>query len=344
MTLTEAASFTKKAVVFGVILLIFLIVAVLGVQAYLTAQKAKIKPPEEKPTLDYGLLPKANLAPTLVDSSTYNYTLNTQNGTLEQSDTPFPKLIKVYFIPKLGTTLLARDKATQLAKQLKFSQGPDIVTQTSYKFTDETGGVMTFDLDSNNFKFTRVEASPSADVVFDETLPDEATIVKDFQNFLNSAGLFKDQLADGLAKVEYEGSKPEDSKYAQISYWQTDIDALPIVTSNFTHGLIRSTISKAADEEQKYLTLDYNYWEVDTKNFATYPLKDVKSAYEELQAGKSSVVIQPDSPQVSIAKIYLAYLLSKEYSKYLQPVYVFAGENNAFTALVSAIPEENLEK
>ncbi len=64
MTLTDAASFTKKAFVFVIIFVILFTISVIAVQAYLKAQKAKILIPEPKPDLGYGALPYPNLAKT----------------------------------------------------------------------------------------------------------------------------------------------------------------------------------------------------------------------------------------------------------------------------------------
>lgn len=339
MTLTETAAFTKKAFVFLFVFFIILIISVFSVRAYLANQKAKIKPPEEKADLKYGPLPKPNLEKSLGDSSSYNYTLNTEDGKLPAQ---FPKLIKIYFIPKLGTTLLAGDRAKSLAKEFKFDQGPNILSPTKYQFTDSQNGEITIDLDTSNFKYSR-EASLSAEET-QEVIADQPSMSIQFRDFLKRKGLLKDQLTEGRTKIEYESANQNTSNTAEISLWQNDIDQIPVVTSNYKDGLIRAIVNKSMYEDNRYELLDYNYWEVDTTNFATYPVKDINLAYEEMKKGQSSVVIEPVSPNISLVNIYLAYLLSKEYTPYLQPVYVFKGENQSFAALVSAIPEEHLEK
>lgn len=339
MTLTEAASFTKKAFVFIFIFFIILIISVFGVRAYLAAEKAKVKPPEEKADLNYGVLPKPNLEKSLGDSSSYNYTLNTEDGKLP---TQFPKLIKVYFIPKLGTTLLAGDRAKSLAREFKFEQGPNIISPTKYQFTDGIGGEITIDLDTSNFKYSR-EASLSAEET-SEVIADQPTISLQFRDFLKRHGLLKEQLTEGGTNIEYETGDQSTSNTAVVTLWQNNIDELPIITSNFKEGLVRTIINKSINEDSRYDLLDYNYWEIDTTNFATYPLKDIQVAFDEMKKGESSVVIEPTSPNISIVKAYLGYLLSKQYTPYLQPVYVFEGENKSFAALVPAITQENLEK
>src|SRR3989344_3644186 len=331
MTLTETAAFTKKAFVFIFVFFIILIISVFSVRAYLASEKAKIKPAEEKADLKYGLLPKPSLEKSLADSSGYNYTLNTEDGKLP---TEFPKLINIYFIPKLGTTLLAGDRAKLLAKNFKFDQGPNILSPTKYQFTDSGNGEITIDLDTSNFKYTR-EASLSAEET-PNLIADQPTMSQQFRDFLKRTDLLKTQLTSGRVYIEYETGSQNTSNTAVITLWQNDVDKLPIVTSNFKEGLIRTIANKSINEDNRYEFFDYNYWDIDSTNFATYPVKDINLAFEELKKGQSSVVIEPVSPNISIVKVYLAYLLSKKYTPYLQPVYVFEGENQSFAAIVSA--------
>lgn len=336
MTLTDAASFTKKAFVIIIVLFIIFTIAVISVQAYLKAQKEAVIPPEEKPDLKYGLLDKPNLEETLTDSSIYNFTLNTSDGKLPSN---FPKMIKVYFIPKLGTTLLASEKAKELAKSFNFTKGPNILSPTKYQFTNDSNGQITIDLDSSNFSFNR-EASAEAEM--DQTLPDKSALADELKQYLKSKDLYPEELQGGKSEVIYNQDNIDTSTSAKIYLWQQDIDELPVITSLYTKGLISATLTKAKEEDQRYLSLHYTIWNIDKTNFATYPLKDINQAFEDLKKGQSSVVIEPNNPQVSIIDIKLAYLLSENYSKYLQPVYLFLGENDAFAAIVSAIPKENL--
>ena len=87
--------------------------------------------------------------------------------------------------------------------------------------------------------------------------------------------------------------------------------------------------------------MNYTYYDVDLKTFGTYPIKTVSDAFKDLKVGKNTVLIKtPTSGQVSLRSIYLAYYQSENYTPYLQPVYVFEGEN--FAAYVVAIPNDYL--
>lgn len=338
MTLTETAIFTKKALVF-IVLFLFLIFASWGGYSYWYnfIYLPGIPPEIELPNNKFGILPKPNLPVSKVPSETLNYTLDTETGKLPAA----PNLYKVYSIAQLATDLLALDRAKDLAVSLGFSKEPEMLTATEYRFLSEKGGALTINLDTGNFRFQRPIATESASLIQNrESFQNPNTVSLQFKNYLIQKNLLKDQLKDGKTKVEYNTS--QDKNVAEISLWEQDIDKTPIVTDTFNNGLIRSTVVNSGEEVRKYAALEYTYWPIDLNNFATYPIKNPDQAFKELQSGEGIVIVASKTRNVSITKVYLAYLLTQDYVPYLQPVYVFEGPD--FTAYIPAITSDLLEK
>ncbi|HWY78901.1 MAG TPA: hypothetical protein VNW29_00930 [Candidatus Sulfotelmatobacter sp.] len=78
---------------------------------------------------------------------------------------------------------------------------------------------------------------------------------------------------------------------------------------------------------------------------ATYPIKTVQQAFDELKNGKAYIAAYNGSGsgnQVFITKVYLAYYLGVTQQSYLMPVIVFEGQNGFF-AYVSAITSDALQ-
>lgn len=354
MTLTEAARLTKFTMVFGTIFMIVALSSWVGYKAYDNYQKAHRPPPEIKPTVEWGALPKPKIPSSDVSSSNFAYSLSTPTGDLEPDK--FPKIFNVYYIVDLEATLLASERAKEMADKLGFPKGPQILTESKYKYTSDMGE-LTYQLDTANFKFERT-ATDSGDLARkDEVIADEGKIVQEFKGYLRSNDLDKDLIKDGKASVEYDKGSQAESERAYLTLFQTgiakpkknpedkneEVELVPIVSPDFKHGLINAVISKYQDIKQRYLALDYVYWPIDLEKPSTYPIKGVKQAYEELQQGKGFVIIEPTrSTEVSISKVYLAYYLPKEYTPYLQPVYVFEGENQNFVGYVPAVTDEYL--
>lgn len=346
MTLTETAQFTKKAIIVVGIALVVIFSLWAGIAYYLSNRPVEVY--VELPTKDFGLLPKPALPKSKLTASSLSYQLDTETGSLP---TNFPALMKVYFIPKLGTTFLAPDKAKRLASSFSFKNGPEILSPTIHRFNDQKGGEFLFDLDSGNFRFKRPIATQSAD--FDDReesqLETESNLIAAFKRYLSERGSMPDQLAGGSAKVFYNKPKQIESTEATITLWQQDIKegteenpiTFPIVSQEFNQGLVKGSITRYQSLENKFLSIDYIFWPVDLTRFETYPIKTVEQAFEQLKNGEGTVVLPYTKSTAAIEKIYLAYLLPKEYTPYLQPVYVFEGPQ--FAAYVPAITPDNFE-
>ena len=92
----------------------------------------------------------------------------------------------------------------------------------------------------------------------------------------------------------------------------------------------------AKRNDKRVIQAEYTYWPLDTRSFAAYHLKTSEQAYQELQNGKAYFAQFPQNQtQITITNIFLAYFDGKSPQLYMQPVFVFEGEN--FLAYVPAI-------
>ena len=330
MTLTQTATITKRAIVLTVILIVMTASAKIGYQIWYQHYLSTLPKAEDRPDQRFGTLPNISFPPNNVSSSNYTYTLDTQTGD-------FPKLPssgKVYFIPQAGLSLLAPEKSKALATKLGFTQGPEILSPTSYQFSDGNSGTLLIDLPTANFKYQRNVASPSADLVFQG---DQQSIANDFKDYLASVGLLPSDLHDGSSQATFNQNNPSRSNMAEISLLPTPIDELPIVTPT-NKGLVKVKAyahDKQNVAESSYASVEYTYWPIDTSTVSTYPLKTPTTALNELKSGVGYVIVESLSPQVSITDVYLAYYESSDYTPYLQPMYVFEGQH--FKAIVPAV-------
>ncbi|MBI4040168.1 hypothetical protein HY389_02330 [Candidatus Daviesbacteria bacterium] len=330
MNLTQTAKLTKRGLIVLAALIFLGITGKVGYQIwytnfYLPSLPPKIELPENK----FGVLPPVNFPKSDLKSSNYTYSIDTATGGLPQT----PKLVKVYFLPQAGVSLLAPDRSKDLATKLGFSNGPQILSQTQYKFSDDSGGNLTIDLNTGNFSFERPIASASADLQ-NNTLPDPPQLIANFKNYLQGKNLLPDGLKDGRSQVNYNGNSQSDAQTASVTLWPADIDKLPIITPA-QQGLITVTVTKARDETKKFVKLNYTYWPVDKTTSSTYSIKTAQRAFDELKTGSAYMIKQPPKNQVSISSVYLAYFESADYPIYLQPVFVFEGPD--FMAIIPAV-------
>lgn len=318
MTLTAAATVTKRFIlIFGILSFVGTL-SLIGISLWNAYQLSKIPPPEEKADIKFGILPLPNFPASKVSSSNFSYSVDTVTGNFPN----FDKLAKVFFIARPQASFLAPEKSNKLAEKMGFTSQPQVISPTEYQFKQDSSE-LTVQLDSGNFKY----ASDSTESANPVTVNSD-TLADNFKKILEDLSLLPDPLKNGPTKFAT----------SQISIWPSDIDQKPIVTENPNTSLVYAKASGSGNLVSNYYSINYTFWPVDEEVFAKYPIKNVSLAFDDLKNGKGIVILEPSKPQVSITTVYLAYFLSESYSPYLQPIFVFEGPS--FIAYVPAITEE----
>ncbi len=343
MTLTQTAILTKQIIIISVIAFVLGISGFIGYNIWHAYYLAHLPPVEEKPDIKFGLLPLPDFPKGNVSTSNFTYSLDTATGGLPKIgvDLGFEKITKVYFVNQTFATLLSPDRSLSLAEKFGIASPPGILTETEYKFKDVYKNLL-IDLNTGNFSYQN-EATLSAKPILDE----DNKLVSDFKQILSSFGLSKEDLAKVRSRIIYlkiAGNQfiPTELKLeaqaAQISLWPDPFDKKSIFTPDYSTALINAIVINSADKIDNYRSLNFTNYSIDTSIFATYPAKTLETAFEDLKNNKGTVVMEPNSPKVSITSISNGYYLSNNYNPYLQPIYVFEGPS--FVAYVSAIRED----
>lgn len=333
MTLTQAAILTRRGIIIFFLTIFLGISAKIGYTVWQNYYLSTLPPVEEKAAELFGPLPPLKFPPIDISSTNYSYSIDTTTGGL----TSAPKLVKVYFIPLSKISLLTAERAKELAEKLGFLSEPTVLSTTEYKFTNEEGS-LNIDLTSGNFSLQKT-AAPSAQKA--SPLPEQDILVTLFKNYLLSKNLLPEELQNGRSMVIYNKKNQTDSNAADISLWPTDINNFPLVTANFKESTIKATVVKTGEESNQLLSIDYYFWPIDQTTSSTYEIKTAEEAFDDLQKGLGYIALQSPNSHISITSSYLAYYQSKEYSPYLQPVFVFEGPQ--FAAVVPAVKETTKE-
>ena len=320
MTLTAVSIFTKRAIIAFVVLSILSLVSYITYKIWYESYLTSLPIPKEQPDAKFGILARPILPPSRASSSNFSYTLATQTGGLPE----FTGLVKVYFVPRPGVTLLASDRAFEFARKFSINTQAEVISESHYKFT-ESDKTLDYFLDNSNFRFERTSTKAA------EISADEQTLIRNFRNILDNLGTLPEALKESPAKVLGN----------QIFIWPADLDGKPVKGIDFEKSSIWAKISGDGATLDKYLSVNFIYWFVDPTTFSTYPLKKPEEAFEDLKTGKGSVLIEPQSSDVSITSVSIAYFQPEQYSPYLQPVYIFEGPS--FIAYTQAILDAFLE-
>ena len=114
----------------------------------------------------------------------------------------------------------------------------------------------------------------------------------------------------------------------------------PEYDKSYTYVLV----SSSTENKNKVIEAQYKFWPIATDNFGTYPIRSSAEAWQEVLDGNGVVASYGQNPLdtvIIIRRIYLAYYDSGMPDNYLQPIFVFSGDNG-FAAYTPAIVKDDL--
>lgn len=346
--LTVVAYNTRRIIKYGSIGIVTLLVFLRLFSAFRAYWKKKHPPPPPPPTVQFGKLPKLKFKETS-NLPTLTYKLGNVTGTLPKLDT----VGKVFVMPKSYPNLLAWDRTKTWARGLGFLKEPEKISDFELKF--ETGTFPNTTLTANvltrNFKLS-YDWQNDLSILSIGNPPEENLAISMAKNYLQTINMLNDDLMSGKGKVTYFKYKDgvmvktpfvSEANFAQVNLFRQDIDNLPLLPPNPLKANVNLTLSGGEEEKRKIIEVEFTYFPVYKENFATYPLLPINKAWEKLNEGKGFVAnLGNNSGAVNIRNIYLAYFEDSEQQDFLQPIYVFEGDNEFF-AYVQAVAEEWLQ-
>lgn len=337
-TLTETAYYTRRILLIGGILLVGFLVLKTSFRLATNVWRKFRPPPPPEPTVSFGALP----SPVFPESPEreLKFKLETIEGQLPELE----KIGKVYFMPKKTPTFLAVDQAKSKAGRMGFRGEPEQLSQTLYRWREETT-VLTMDILNGNFQI-RYPYKEDQSLLVNKNLPDRQQAAQEARRFLSGYGLLGDDLNNGKAEVLYFRFAPpnlipalslSEADFVRVNLFRADLDEMEILPPDPKHSLVSFLISGSRETEKRIVEIDYTYFPIEEEIFGTYPLKPVETAWQELQQGKGYIAnLGENEGQITIRKVSLAYYDSRASQNYLQLIYIFRGDNE-FLAYVPAV-------
>jgi hypothetical protein len=346
-SLSQTAIRARKAIRYGIYILIVLIVARSAIKTGIAVFRALFPPPSPKPTVVFGKLPPIPF-PEKEPPSDLAYTLETVQGKLPT----FPEQMEVYYMPPIASNINALEAARANASKLGFSSSETSIVEkvkNVYLFQKPKPpstltmniitGIFSISYDINSYPYVLDGLPPT---------PEEAVLKA--RSFLASAGYLPDDLEEGPATHELLRVK-EGKIMPAISLSDANITKVNIFRNNV--GKNSEFLSVTPDmpeanvwfmfagQKGEIIAAEYHHFPMSKDQSGTYPIKTAEEAWEELKSGKAYIANPGEngSKQITIRGSYLAYYDAGLYTKFYQPVVVFWGDNK-FIAFVPAITDE----
>lgn len=344
--LTITSHYVRKGIKFGIIGLLsfFIIKTSFGIfKSYWQKAHPPAPPP---PDTAFGKLPSVNLPNQNVNKPT-NLVLETISGGLPDD---LPTQTKVYFIPQKGGRFHSLDQATEIAGNMGLTSEPQKITENTYKYTNQQNDTeMTINVLTQNFIY-QYDYLNDQTMINPPRLPSKQEAIKEFESFLSSIDKLSDELKNGEYTVTYwkvrgprlmKATAPVEADFIRVNLSRPAINDYPIVEPNPPRTLVSGLLSGIRRQGSNIVEVDFTYFPYDDEKFATYPIKTVQQAWEKVQQGEYYLAsyLPQENKQVKIRKVSLAYFNPPSVTRFLQPIYLFEGDQD-FKAYVPALPPE----
>lgn len=342
--LGETAVIARKAIKYGGIALVFLMIGRVVLTASVAYWKKLHPAPPPPPDVLFGKLPK--IIYPQAEAQTFNYTLETPTGGLPSK---LPGQFKVFFMPIKKASLLAYDSAQAIATKLDFIQPSKKLSETEYRWdeADPIPASLTINIITGAFILDkRWQNDPSyivPTIYFNDSQATDRVL-----NLLSRVDLLPDDIKTGKSTVfPLKADKDQivsaaalaQAHFLQVNLYRAPVDGVDVVNPSSKHGLITAIVALQREDKRQFVNLDYNYFPVDTARSAVYPLIGVAEAWQRMQKGQGFVAgVKQNTTNVVITDISLKYYDADTPQQFMQPVYVFTGSPD-FVGYVSAVSD-----
>ncbi len=355
MTLTEVNFYARRMAPLVAIFLLVLLTLFFGIRLIFKILESQSGNPNTPSGPQIVLNPSFNqIKPPEIAgaqlSDSFTYVLDTLDGTANIAEAT-PAAV-VYFIPKEVPTFGFLNNIYAMAKAAGFDTEitKHVVKDRIAEFNDGKRK-LSINIDTFNFNFDYT-ITPE-DINFDDTfIPAESNLQSAATTFFDKMKKYPSELAQGKRNFIYlkfdTANKqisaldtPAGANMVEIDFFQPDMHGRPVVSSSFYNS--PNYIVLAYEKSgMKVIRAQTRLFARSKDQTGMYPLRSSQEAWEDLKKGKGLVVSSAQKEgEIVVKKIVLAYYDPDVYQEYLQPVYVFLGDNK-FAAYVPAVTEQYL--
>ena len=339
-TLTETARVTKVGFKYVVVFLAVLMVGQMLLSWLIRLYKT-LNPPAPLPaTMGFGVLPAIEFPKKEVGQLSYK--LETVDGTVAS----FGPTAKVFLVEEKKPTLLGLDRGKQRAAAMGFVFEPQQISGSLYRWSKSQPLLATLELDyaKENFEMS-VSWQNDPGFLNVKLIPTEAQTVMEAKDFLKRSGSLPEDMAAGVVRVtnlKYTGGRLtaavslSEADMVRVDLYRESVDGvLPVLPADPDQGVARVIVSGSRDQGERFVYAWYKHTQVDYENYQTYPLIGGQEAWEKLTRGEGFVARTPKTGSEAVVReVSLGYFDSLDGQKYLQPIYVFSGDEG----LVAYVP------
>lgn len=346
--LGETAIVARKVIKYGGVALLVMMVGRVVLTAGIAYYRKINPPPPPPPDVRFGKLPK--LIFPQKDQPSLSYTLETRTGGLP---TGMPIQFTVYFMPIKKANLLAFDNAKAVANRLEFVREPTKLSATDYRWDSDVPVPSSLTINTITGAFVLDRKWQNDPSYLTPTLYyTEQQAVDRTMNLLSRVQLLPSDVKKGDNAIQplraqdgqmVNAPSISQAEFLRVNLYRTPINEIEVVNPRSDKGLISAVLALQREDEKQFVRLDYNYFPVEIEKNSVYPIITPAAAWERMQNGGGFIVaVDEGVSATTVRDITLAYYDSDIPQQYMQPVYVFEGDNG-FVGYVPAVADAWVE-
>lgn len=347
MTLTEFASGFRRSLPYILFSLLMIIIFYFVIRSGLQFMRSR---QNQGPMINaiFGPIPP----PQVSNAVNYPEGVSFVLDNIEGRPTTSTDSARIYSLPAPSTRFSYLQTISLMAKAVGFNT--DLVNhklQETIAVFENDEQKLSVDINTFNFEFALEITNQNIFGV--PAFPPENKIVEDARAFLTQMGKYSEELAKGNFKLTYHHYNPDTGDYekvvdpsaanvVEVDFFKSDIEGIPVVTPKYFYSQ-NYVVLMYANEGSRVVKAGSTQFTPESTS-GIYPVKTGDTAWQELNEGKGIIVFPGrNSEKITVREMFLAYLDVDIYQPFLQPVYVFLGDND-FVAYVGAIEESFISK
>jgi hypothetical protein len=342
-SLTETAYYTRRAINWGILAIISYVVLRFLLGIFVVLWLAVFPPKAPPPTHAFNVIPKLVFPPQATPSGQLTFQLETITGHLPKAS----ESAAVYFMPKAAANLLALTKTQQLAQRLGFDPTPIAESKNIYRFNDTEFPLrrLRYDIVSSNFVL-RYAFERDPILFVEKNLPTIESAKIEALSMLQNYDLYNEDLAGGTDVITYlrlvsdklvPTTSLSQSDAVRIDFFRKPVGNSRIYAPYPEEAPVSIVLTGSTNQKKRVLQFAYTFWPIDYLTKATYALKTPDTAWQELQNGQGYIARYPKTGSTALVRnVTIGYYDSFEPQTYLQPIYVFEGDDG-FLGYVPAV-------
>lgn len=343
LSLGIAAVWTKKIAV-GLVIFIMAVIVIRALVSFGISVRNKYFPqPPPPPDERFGRLPQITFEN---DSKKLSIGASVKIDTIDGTLGKFPTVARVFSVDEPVQTLTSLSRAKTQASSLGFEGEPTAISSNVFRWHNSLSQTLNIDIQNGSINLSTDPAKLASNKVLDSN--SAVNFALDFlkRNNLNHQDL--DDKSTSTAFVKATGnyftvvSSKQDANITEVDF-QRQIEGLSNKTYDLTEEeesekLVSIGVSQNPDtQENTTVSLSYYYWPIDPGNSGIYKIKTVNQALEDLKAGKGHIINLPGPGSTTITDVSLSYFVNHNFQKYLQPVFVFRGDDGFFAVVEATV-------